>query len=214
MPALLVYLAARGETVLEVGRGRRDERRLRGKDDSSTQSAPLAQRCQARHWRCREQDSGERRCGCCWLLGAAPSTSAGKRSCQLRSVIVTAQVIVAWSHHGRVRSEAAFARLAGVAPIPASSGQTTRQRLSRGGDRQLNAPLHTVVLHRRCAIPRQAQGRFQKACDHGHVEMAEHAAHELPKPVSLVNALRLVRLYATAESRSSSELLFVGLVGS
>jgi len=63
--------------------------------------------------------------------------------------IVAAQLIVAWSHHGRVRSEAAFARLAGVAPVPASSGQTRRHRLSRGGDRQLNRALHTVVLHRR-----------------------------------------------------------------
>lgn len=67
--------------------------------------------------------------------------------------IVAAQLIVAWSHHGRVRSEAAFARLAGVAPIPASSGQTTRHRLSRGGDRQLNRALHTVILHRRLHDP-------------------------------------------------------------
>jgi transposase len=36
-----------------------------------------------------------------------------------------------------------------VAPLPASSGQTIRHRLSRGGDRQLNRALHTVVLHRR-----------------------------------------------------------------
>jgi transposase len=63
--------------------------------------------------------------------------------------IVAAQLLVAWSHRGRVRSEAAFARLAGVAPVPASSGQTLRHRLSRGGDRQLNRALHTVVLHRR-----------------------------------------------------------------
>jgi transposase len=63
--------------------------------------------------------------------------------------IVAAQLIVAWSHRGRVRSEACFARLAGVAPLPASSGQTIRHRLSRGGDRQLNRALHTVVLHRR-----------------------------------------------------------------
>jgi transposase len=67
--------------------------------------------------------------------------------------IVAAQVIIAWSHPGRVRSEAAFARLAGVAPIPASSGQTVRHRLSRGGDRQLNRALHTVVLHRRLHDP-------------------------------------------------------------
>jgi transposase len=63
--------------------------------------------------------------------------------------IVAAQLIVAWSHRGRLRSEACFARLAGVAPVPASSGQTTRYRLSRGGDRQLNRALHTIVLHRR-----------------------------------------------------------------
>jgi transposase len=67
--------------------------------------------------------------------------------------IVAAQLIIAWSHHGRVRSEAAFARLAGCAPILASSGQTTRHRLSRGGDRQLNRALHTVILHRRLHDP-------------------------------------------------------------
>jgi transposase len=63
--------------------------------------------------------------------------------------IVAAQLIVTWSHHNRIDSEAAFARLAGVAPVPASSGLTTRHRLSRGGDRQLNRALHTIVLHRR-----------------------------------------------------------------
>jgi hypothetical protein len=63
--------------------------------------------------------------------------------------IVAGHLIVAWSHHNRVRSEAAFARLAGVAPLPASSGKTIRHRLSRGGDRQLNRALHTVILHRR-----------------------------------------------------------------
>jgi transposase len=63
--------------------------------------------------------------------------------------VVAAQLLVAWSHHGRLRSEACFARLAGVAPVPASSGQTRRHRLSRGGDRQLNRALHTIVLHRR-----------------------------------------------------------------
>jgi transposase len=63
--------------------------------------------------------------------------------------IVAAQLIVTWSHRGRVTSEAAFARLAGVALLPASSGLTTRHRLSRGVDRQLNRALHTVILHRR-----------------------------------------------------------------
>jgi len=63
--------------------------------------------------------------------------------------IVAATLLCAWSHPGRVRSEAAFAMLAGVAPIPANSGQTTnRFRLNRYGDRQLNRALHTVVLSR------------------------------------------------------------------
>jgi hypothetical protein len=56
---------------------------------------------------------------------------------------------VTWSHRDRVHSEACCARLAGLAPLPASSGQTVRHRLSRGGDRQLNRALHTVILHRR-----------------------------------------------------------------
>jgi transposase len=48
-------------------------------------------------------------------------------------LLVAAQVIISWSDPGHVRSEAAFARLAGAAPIPASSGRTIRYRLSRGG---------------------------------------------------------------------------------
>jgi len=48
----------------------------------------------------------------------------------------------------RLRSEAAFAHLCGVAPIPASSGKTRRHRLNRGGDRAANNALYTVVLAR------------------------------------------------------------------
>jgi transposase len=63
--------------------------------------------------------------------------------------IVAATVLCAWSHPGRIHSEAAFAMLAGVAPIPANSGQvTTRYRLNRYGDRQPNNALHTVVQSR------------------------------------------------------------------
>ena len=63
--------------------------------------------------------------------------------------IVAATVLCAWSHPGRIHSEAAFAMLAGVAPLPANSGQvTTRHRLNRHGDRQLNRALHTVTLTR------------------------------------------------------------------
>jgi len=62
--------------------------------------------------------------------------------------ISAAAIYLAWSHRGRIRNDAAFAALAGVAPIPASSGQTTRHRLNRGGDRQLNRALHTITLSR------------------------------------------------------------------
>jgi transposase len=62
--------------------------------------------------------------------------------------VSAAQLLVSWSHAGRLRSEAAFAALAGVSPIPASSGQVTRHRLNRSGDRQLNRALHTIVLAR------------------------------------------------------------------
>lgn len=81
---------------------------------------------------------------------------------------VTAAIcLTAWSHHGRVRSEAAFAALAGVNPIPASSGNTTRHRLNRGGDRRLNRALHIAVLTRMTHDPatrtyverRTAEGR-------------------------------------------------------
>ena len=42
----------------------------------------------------------------------------------------------------RIRSEAAFAKLCGACPIPASSGKTNRHRLNRGGNRQANAALY------------------------------------------------------------------------
>jgi transposase len=80
---------------------------------------------------------------------------------------VAAQTYIAWSHPGRCRNEAAFANLAGTAPIEASSGKVVRHRLNRGGDRQLNRALHTAVLARaRCddttkayIAKRQAEGK-------------------------------------------------------
>lgn len=48
--------------------------------------------------------------------------------------VTTGAILVAYSHHGRIRSEAAFAALAGAAPLQASSGNTVRHRLNRHGD--------------------------------------------------------------------------------
>jgi transposase len=68
--------------------------------------------------------------------------------------VSAAQAIVSFSHPGRCRNDAAYATLAGAAPIPASSGKTTRHRLSRGGDRQLNKALHTIAMTRWRHCPR------------------------------------------------------------
>ena len=64
-----------------------------------------------------------------------------------------AQLVLSWSHHGRISSEAASARLAGAAPIPASSGQTIRYRLDRNGDRKLNRALHMILVTRKRTHP-------------------------------------------------------------
>ena len=84
--------------------------------------------------------------------------------------IIAATVLTAWSHPGRCRDDAAFAMLAGAAPIPASSGRTIRHRLNRSGDRQLNRALHTIALSRLRYDPvtrtyaerRRAEGRTDR----------------------------------------------------
>jgi hypothetical protein len=84
--------------------------------------------------------------------------------------VVAASVLIAWSHPGRVRSEAAMASLAGTCPIPASSGKTVRYRLNRGGDRRLNRALTTITIVRMRIDPatrtyvarRRAEGRTPK----------------------------------------------------
>ena len=76
-------------------------------------------------------------------------------------------LVAAGDNPERLCSEAAWAHLCGVAPIPASSGKVTRHRLNRGGDRQANAALHRIVLVRMRHHPdtrtyvarRRAEGR-------------------------------------------------------
>lgn len=62
--------------------------------------------------------------------------------------VSTAWILMAYSHHGHIHSEAAFAALAGVAPLQASSGNHERHRLNRHGDRQLNKALDVVARTR------------------------------------------------------------------
>ncbi len=63
-------------------------------------------------------------------------------------------LVAAGDNADRLRSEAAFASLCGVNPIPASSGKTNRHRLNRGGHRQANAALYRIVLVRLRYDPR------------------------------------------------------------
>lgn len=67
--------------------------------------------------------------------------------------ISAAIVIIAFSHPGRCRNDAAFAALAGTSPLPASSGRTVRHRLNRGGDRRLNQAIHTIAVTRARCCP-------------------------------------------------------------
>lgn len=67
--------------------------------------------------------------------------------------VSAAQAIVSFSHVGRCRNDAAFAKLAGTSPIEASSGQTARHRLNRGGDRALNKAIHTIARTRMRSDP-------------------------------------------------------------
>jgi len=107
----------------------------------------LARRIEALDLEIRELDGALARL----VRAAAPATLA------LAGIGVdhAGQLLVsAGQNPERLRSEAAFARLCGAAPIPASSGQTSRHRLSRGGDRQANRALHMAVVVRLRRCPR------------------------------------------------------------
>jgi transposase len=57
-------------------------------------------------------------------------------------------LLTAGDNSERLRSEASFAALCGVSPVPASSGKVTRHRLNRGGDRAANSALHIIAIGR------------------------------------------------------------------
>ena len=69
------------------------------------------------------------------VFGLGPDTAA-------------ALLVTVGDNPDRLRTESSFAHLSGVAPIPASSGKTTRHRLHRGGDRRANQALHTAIIVR------------------------------------------------------------------
>lgn len=93
--------------------------------------------------------------------------------------ITAAVFYLAWSHPGRVRSEAAFAKLAGANPIPASSGNVVRFRLNRSGDRRLNSALYMVTITRLAS----------------HEETREYMAKRLKDGKSKKEVIRCLKRY-------------------
>lgn len=74
-------------------------------------------------------------------------------------------LITAGQNIDRITGEAAFARLCGVAPIPASSGKTTRMRLHRGGDRQANRAIYLIAVGRLRSDPRSRAYRERRTAE-------------------------------------------------
>ena len=117
-----------------------------------------------------------------WLLeepGVGPCTAA--------------RFLVSWSHAGRFRSADAFARHAGVAPIPASSGKTKRHRLHRGGDRKLNQAMWRIAFNRYYHPSEETQAFINK-----------HAAAKTPREIIRILKHHITRKLFRAAERASA----------
>jgi transposase len=79
-------------------------------------------------------------------------------------------LLTAGDNPERLRSEAGFAALCGVSPVPASSGKTTRHRLNRGGDRAANSALHIIAIGRLRTDPR-TRAYVAKRIAEGHSKL-------------------------------------------
>lgn len=79
---------------------------------------------------------------------------------------IAAKILGEVGDPSRIRSKSAFAVLSGTAPLPASSGQTHRHRLNRGGNRQLNWALHFIALVQ-CRIFPDAQAYMDRQREKG-----------------------------------------------
>jgi transposase len=71
-------------------------------------------------------------------------------------VLTAAKLIGEIAGIARFATDAKLARIAGAAPIPASSGRTQRHRLDRGGNRQINCALHRLAVTKRRVDPETA----------------------------------------------------------
>jgi transposase len=141
-------------------------------------------------------------------------------------------LITAGGNPERLRSEASFAALCGAAPVPASSGKSSRHRLSRGGDRDANCALHTIALQRLQNDPRTREWADRQRAKGRHGiellrllkralarEIRRHLLHPdaVPRPtdlrplrnakkISLTTAAKALGTYPTHISRIEREL--------
>jgi transposase len=95
----------------------------------------------------------------------------------------------------RLPGEAAFARCNGTAPLPASSGQTIRHRLSRGGDRQANNAIHTIALSRARCDP-ETRAYLDRRIQEGKTK--REAMRALKRHLSRILYKRLVTINLTS----------------
>jgi transposase len=79
-------------------------------------------------------------------------------------------LLTAGDNPERLRSEASFAALCGVSPVPASSGNTTRHRLNRGGDRAANSALHIIAIGR-LRTDQKTQAYMARRITEGHSKL-------------------------------------------
>lgn len=86
------------------------------------------------------------------LVAVAAPNTLGRLGLGTQNTAVL--LVVGGQNVDRFRSVASFAHLCGVAPLPASSGRTTRHRLNHGGNRQANRALHMIVIVRLRYCPR------------------------------------------------------------
>ena len=111
-----------------------------------TTAVKKALRAMARRWQHLNTEAAEHEADITALVRAACPALLELPGC---GPITAAQLLIsAGDNPERVRCEGAFAHLTGTAPVPASSGQTRRHRLSRGGDRQANNALHMIAITR------------------------------------------------------------------
>lgn len=92
-------------------------------------------------------------------------------------------LLTAGDNPERLKSEASFAALCGVSPVPASSGKTTRHRLNRGGDRAANSAIHIIAIGRLWLDPRTQ----------------EYAARRVAQGHSKLEAIRCLKRYIACE---------------